>query len=64
MTSAKKTLVSAKNKIVRNKTRILGTVAVVSTTAAVLLYKGNQQMNAFLEEKGLSDEYYQPEEDI
>jgi len=64
MNSAKKTLVSAKNKIVRNKTKILGTIAVVATTAAVLQHHGIKQMNAFLEEKGLTDEYYQPEDEI
>lgn len=56
--SVKQKALSAKNKIVENKTKILGTVAVVATTIAVLEQVGIRSMNKFLEEKGLADEYY------
>jgi hypothetical protein len=59
----KQKLVSAKNKISDNKTKILGTIAVVSTTAVVLHQLGKKQMDAFLTEKGLYDEYYTPDAD-
>lgn len=58
MNAAKKALVSAKNKIAANKTKILGTLAVVATTAAVLQQKGIKQHNEFLKEKDLYDEFY------
>lgn len=60
--AVKQKLVSAKNKVVENKTKILGTVAVVATTVAVIQNSGIRSLNAFLEEKGLSDEYYHMDE--
>lgn len=63
MNAAKQKLVSAKNKIIENKTKIMGTALVVTTTAAVLLKIGNTQMNNFLKEKDLYDEYYTPDAD-
>ena len=62
MAPVKNKLVSAKNKVVENKTKILGTVAVVSTTVVVLQQIGIRSLNAFLDEKGLSDEYYHMDE--
>lgn len=62
--SVKAKLVSAKNKVVENRTKILGTVAVVATTAAVIQQIGIRSLNQFLEEKGLSDEYYNMDEDV
>jgi len=41
----------------------LGTIAVVATTVAVLEQLGIRKMNEFLEEKGLTDEYYGMYED-
>lgn len=61
--SVKQKLVSAKNSVVENKTKILGTVAVVATTIAVIQQTGIRSLNKFLEEKGLSDEYYHMDED-
>jgi len=58
MNPVKQKALAAKNKIVENKTKILGTVAVAATTVAVLEQIGIRSMNKFLEEKGLSDEYY------
>uniref|UniRef100_A0AAU7GZW2 Uncharacterized protein n=1 Tax=Streptomyces phage Scarif TaxID=3158858 RepID=A0AAU7GZW2_9CAUD len=63
MNSAKQKLVSAKNKVVKNRTKILGTVAVVATTVAVIQQTGIRSLNRFLEEKGLSDEYYHMSEE-
>lgn len=60
--SAKQKLVSAKNKVVKNRTKILGTVAVVATTVAVIQNSGIRNLNKFLEEKGLADEYYHMDE--
>lgn len=56
-------LTSAKDKLRRNKTKILGTALVVTTTVVILQRHGIKSLNAFLEEKGLSDEYFTPEED-
>jgi len=62
MQNIKNKAVSAKNKVVENRTKILGTVAVVATTLAVVQQIGIRSLNAFLEEKGLSDEYYHMDE--
>ena len=62
-TNAKQKLASAKDKVVENKTKILATVAVVATTVAVLEQIGIRSHNAFLEERGLLDEYYTPDMD-
>lgn len=61
-TSIKNKLNSAKNKVVENRTKILGTVAVVATTVAVIQQSGIRSLNRFLDEKGLSDEYYHMDE--
>ena len=56
--SVKQKLVSTKNKVAENQTKILLAVAVFSTTVAVLQHFGIRSLNQFLEEKGLADEYY------
>jgi hypothetical protein len=56
--NAKQKLVSAKNSVVRNKTKILGTIAVVSTTAVAIQRYAINQHNDFLKEKNLYDEFY------
>lgn len=61
--SIKNKLASAKNKVVENQTKILATVAVVATTIAVVEQIGIRSLNKFLDEKGLSDEYYNMNED-
>ena len=58
MNTAKKTLVSTKNKIVRNKTKILGTIAVVATTAVAIQRYALNQHDQFLKDKDLYDEFY------
>ena len=59
----KKQITAVKNKIEANKTKILVTVAVVSTTVAVLQNRGISNLNEFLKEKDLYDEYYTPDMD-
>ncbi len=54
----KQKLISAKNKIADNKTKILGTALVITTTAAALMIRSKIISDAFLKEKGLYDEYY------
>jgi hypothetical protein len=56
--NAKQKLVSVKNKVAANKTKILGTIAVVATTAVAIQRYGLKQHDQFLKEKGLYDEYY------
>ena len=51
-----------KNFVVMNKTEILISALVATTTAIVLLNIGKNQHDAFLTEKGLFDEYYTPAE--
>lgn len=63
MNAAKKALVSAKNKVVKNKTKILAVTTVAATGAVVLLKVGLNQHDAFLKEKGLYDEFYTPDAD-
>lgn len=63
MNAAKQKLISAKNKVVENRTKILGTIAVVATTVAVIEQIGIRSVNRFLDEKGLSDEYYNMNEE-
>jgi hypothetical protein len=58
MHSAKKALISAKNKIADNKTKIMGTALVITTGAAVIMKLALKQHDDFLKEKGLYDEYY------
>jgi len=58
MNAAKKTLISAKNKIADNKTKIMGTALAVTTGAAVIMKLALKQHDDFLKEKGLYDEYY------
>ncbi len=53
-----KTLVTAKNFVVKNKTKILVTALVVTTTAALLMRTGIAQHNAFLKEHDLYDAFY------
>lgn len=56
--NAKKKLISAKDAVVRNKTKILGTAAAVATAAVMLQRYGLNQHDAFLKEKDLYDEFY------
>lgn len=53
---------TVRNSVAANKTRILGTVAVVSTTVAVLQRVGLNQHDEFLKEHGLFDAFYTPED--
>ncbi|QJD49768.1 hypothetical protein SEA_CLUBPENGUIN_44 [Streptomyces phage ClubPenguin] len=63
MNPVKQKLVSAKEAVVRNKTKILATTTVVATGAAVLMRIGLHQHNDFLREKGLYEEFYTLDED-
>jgi hypothetical protein len=56
--NAKQKLVSAKNKVAEKKTVILGTIAVVATTAVAIQRYAINQHNQFLKEKDLYDEFY------
>jgi CHASE2 domain-containing sensor protein len=53
---------SAKNFVVRNKTKILVTALVVTTTVAVIEQTGIRSLNAFLKENNLYDTYYRLED--
>lgn len=59
----KEKLVSAKNAVARNKTKILVGALVVTTTTTVILFKAAQKHNDFLTEKGLIEEYYATDEE-
>lgn len=59
----KKQIVSAKNIVRRNQTKILATVAVVTTTIAVVQQIGLQQHNEFLKDHDLFDTYYAMDEE-
>lgn len=61
--NAKQKLVSAKNKIAENQTKILGTALVITTTAAAIMIRAKVISDQFLKEKGLYDEYYTPDAD-
>lgn len=63
MNIAKQKLVSAKNKIVKNQTKILGTALVVTTTAAAIMIRAKVISDAFLKEKGLYEEFYTIEDE-
>jgi hypothetical protein len=58
-------ITSAKEKVLNHVTRHRAKYAFVAgaTTATIVLNKMDRvaQFNAFLEEKGLTDEYYTPE---
>lgn len=56
--SPKQKLVSAKNKIVKNQTKILSAALVVTTTAAAIMINHKVQSDKFLKEKDLYEEYY------
>ena len=60
--SAKQKLVSAKNKIAKNKTKIMGTALVLTTTTAAVMIRAKVMSDQFLKEKGLYDEYYAMDE--
>ena len=62
MNSVKKKLVSAKNKVVENRTKIMAYALVFTTTTALVQQIGIRSLNKFLEEKGLLDEYYHMDE--
>lgn len=62
MNTAKQKLVSTKNYIVRNRTKIMAYALVFTTTTAVIQQIGILSLNKFLEEKGLADEYYHLDE--
>lgn len=51
-----------KKFVVRNQTKILVTVAAVSTAVAVVQQLGVNQHNDFLRKKGLYEEFYQQED--
>jgi translation initiation factor 1 (eIF-1/SUI1) len=54
----KQKLSSAKNAVARNRVKILGTIAVVSTTVVLIQGRNIKMFNKFLDEKGLTEEYY------
>jgi hypothetical protein len=54
----KNALVSTKNFVVRNKTRILVTTTATAVTLVVIQARGLKLHNEFLEEHGLTDEFY------
>lgn len=54
----KQKVVSAKNKVVANRTKILGTVAVVATTAVAIQRYALNQHDQFLKDKDLYEEFY------
>jgi hypothetical protein len=53
MNAAKKTLISAKNKIAKHQTAIMGTALVITTTTAAIMIRAK-----VMSEKGLYDEFY------
>lgn len=57
----KQKFISAKNKIVENQTKILGTALVITTATAALMIRNKVIFDAFLKEKDLYAEYYTPE---
>ena len=59
----KEKLVSAKDFVARNKMKIVATIAVTATAVAVVEQIAIRQHNQFLEEKGLTEEFYAVEED-
>lgn len=61
MNDIKQKLVSAKNKIQKHQTAILTTGLVITTTAAAIMIRSKMLTDEFLEEKGLTEEYYAPE---
>jgi hypothetical protein len=59
--AAKQKLVSTKNKIAKNQTKIMGTALVVTTAAAAIMIRAKVISDQFLKEKGLYDEFYTPD---
>lgn len=57
----KQKFISAKNKVVENQTKILGTALVITTATAALMIRNKVIFDAFLKEKDLYAEYYTPE---
>jgi hypothetical protein len=53
-----KHIASAKNAVARNKTKILTTALIVTTTAAVLSQIAVKQRDTFLKENGLFDAFW------
>lgn len=58
MNKIKKTYISSKNFVNRHKTAIVVTSLAVTTAGTVLMVRNQKQFNEFLEEKGLTDEFY------
>lgn len=56
-----KTIASAKNFIARHKTPILVGALAVTAAYAAALTRNKGKFDEFLDEKGLSEEYYTPE---
>lgn len=52
-----------KNFVKRNKTKMLVTGFVTTSTIMVLQHQGIKSLNEFLEEKGLLEEYYHFDEE-
>jgi hypothetical protein len=61
--NAKAKLSSMKDKIVDNKTKIMGTALVVTTATAAIMIRAKVVSDQFLKEKGLYDEFYTISED-
>jgi hypothetical protein len=49
-------LTAVKNFVIDNKVAIIATTAAIAATALVI--RNQNQINEFLEEKGLTDEFY------
>jgi hypothetical protein len=58
LNNAKQKLNSAKNKVVDNRDKIMGTALVLTTATAALMIRNKVVADNFLKEKGLYDEYY------
>jgi hypothetical protein len=56
--NTKQKLVSAKNKIAKHQTAIMGTALVITTTTAAIMIRAKVISDEFLKEKGLYDEFY------
>ena len=61
--NVKQKIESAKKFVEENKTKILVTTTVVSTTVAVLTQIGRHNIDGFLRENDLYDAYYKPDAD-
>jgi hypothetical protein len=59
-----KPVASVKNFVVRNERKILITTTVTSTALSVVMFKNVSQLNEFLKQHDLLDQYYGIAEDL